>query len=180
MENDDMSFEEIIDAPKKRNKLTQSIAAKTTAFILLIVFSFALALTTIGAVFMISTDFYRTSKESFVEETLMGLARTEVYHAANTLTVYGAEELDKRYEGQNISFAIYENTDDVLDLVYGKKLSESKAYSHTSNYHHLSLDDNSGQQIDKEYEITVYVSKAFEYQDMYSLLHTFAQIVGQG
>lgn len=174
MENDDMSFEEIIDAPKKRNKLTQSIAAKTTAFILLIVFSFALALTTIGAVFMISTDFYRTSKESFVEETLMGLARTEVYHAANTLTVYGAEELDKRYEGQNISFAIYENTDDVLDLVYGKKLSESKAYSHTSNYHHLSLDDNSGQQIDKEYEITVYVSKAFEYQDMYSLLHTFA------
>ena len=104
------------ERPRRKKKLTASLAAKVTAFLLLVVMTAVTAGGILGAAFLYHTDIYTSSETAFKQDLFEDIAWGDGYTLASYVT-WDSENLTRQMdqqaaerfcEGRNIAFASVE------------------------------------------------------------------------
>jgi signal transduction histidine kinase len=160
-------------------KLTESMAAKTAAFILAVIVSAATLLCALAVVVCFDLDAYRVS-ENEVKQTVIDALATDM--ADEVFYAYyfrGAQEAEDMVSGTNLSFAIYDDSQG--SLLCGAEKSESEAFSSETKISAASggYDEASESYVGDPVDFTVrtFVDKDLEYSDQFALAGRAVEMV---
>ena len=106
------------EAPRRKKKLTESLAAKVTAFLLLVVMTAVTAGGVLGAAFLYHTDIYTSSETAFKQGLFESIAWEDAWNILDDVS-WDGEDRAARLEGaerycaeRNIAFAaVYDKSD---------------------------------------------------------------------
>lgn len=163
MKMDNYQIEAIETSTKP--KLTHSIVAKVTAFLLLIFFVCVTAASAIGACFMVDTNFYSRTPDSIKKDMFQGIAWNDASYVYQATTGSDKFDFDSTYGKVNFSCKVFnENGKVAFDNSTNTKNSYILDFpmpSHNSSF---------------KGRIIVYIDKSFPTTDSYSLMNGIINI----
>lgn len=164
----------------KRNKINQSMLAKTIAYILTVISFFLAGAAVFGAYFLYEEDFYTRGEAQLKRDYLSEYARSEgsviLYNFLRSNEM--PDPLDT--ENTNLQFEIYDSNGEQLAGNYdghSTKLQFEDQYSQYSQYIGRYGGGTSSVAGDEVYTVKVYVNDSFPVKDTYSVLNNFLGIL---
>lgn len=161
---------------KEKSKLTESFAAKTVAFILLIVFVCVSVASTLLVVVNCEFESYRTSKNEVKERVFRDSALSTANDVLYTFLSQGESEALALCNQSNISFAIYDKD---MNLICGDPKTDDSAYVYSTEiYASLPTPETEASAENSQgYTVYTYVEKQMNETDIYSFLNVLSNLL---
>lgn len=172
-------------APKRKKRLTESMAAKVIAFLLMLVMTAVTAGGVLGAVFLYSTDVYVTSETAFKQELFSNIAWGDgqtllnflIWNSEEQVYQMNTEAADSYCAERNISYVMVQDKTG-RELWYTGLAEYDSPWQFRFSYDWANPERPSAGVVENAYtvRITVPLSSVFVYDDDYALANRLAEL----
>ena len=172
------------ERPRRKKKLTASLAAKVTAFLLLVVMTAVTAGGILGAAFLYHTDIYTSSETAFKQDLFEDIAWGDGYTLASYVT-WDSENLTRQMdqqaaerfcEGRNIAFASVEAKGEGEIWRSGANTAADSPWQFTFSYDWPYPERPSMGVVESAYTVRIVLDSAFPMDDDYALANRVADL----
>lgn len=158
----------------KKQKIIQSMLAKSIAFFLTVIGFFLAGACAFGAYFMVEEEVYTRDKDQLKKELFSGNARNDGRILLYDFLYSDEEAADENCKGTNITYEIFDKNGNRLG---GNHSGDSVGYEFENVYEYTNVGDSTLFGKNQVYTVKVYIDKQFPVTDNYSSLSGLVEIV---